>query len=62
MTPSLHSLFYVISLMQRKLIKPPWLEFHPAFGHNISATLIADSSHQAASGVLNEKIQGDDRE
>lgn len=42
--------------------EPLWDDFYDVFGHKIRAIWIADSSHQGASGVLNEDIQGDDRE
>ena len=41
---------------------PLWDDLHRAFKGKIRAIWIADCSHQGASGVLNEKIQGDDRE
>lgn len=42
--------------------EPLWDDLYKASDLKIRAIWIADSSHQGASGVLNESLQGDDRE
>lgn len=42
--------------------EPLWDDLYKAFDLKIRAIWIADSSHQGASGVLKESLQGDDRE
>ena len=46
----------------KETYEPLFDDLHHAVGGKIRAIWIADCSHQGASGVLNESIQGDDRE
>ena len=45
----------------KETYEPLWDDMDCAFRGKIRAIWIADCSHQGASGVLNESIQGDDR-
>ena len=46
----------------KETYEPLWDELHRAYPGKIRAIWIADVSNQGASGVLNERIQGDDSE
>ena len=46
----------------KETYEPLFDDLHRALGAKIRSIWIADCSHQGASGVLNESIQGDDRE
>ena len=46
----------------KETYEPLWDELHRVFRGKIRAIWIADVSYQGKSGVLNEQIQGDDRE
>ena len=46
----------------KEAYEPLWDELHRAFPGKIRAIWFADVSNQGKSGVLNEYIQGDDRE
>ena len=46
----------------KEVYEPMWDDLHNALNCKIRAIWIADSSHQGHSGVLNEDLQGDDRE
>ncbi len=48
--------------LPKETYEPLWDDLHRAFRGKIRAIWVADCSHQGASGVLNESIQGDDRE
>ena len=48
--------------LPKETYEPLWDDLKSAFPGKIRAIWIADCSHQGASGVLNENIQGDDRE
>lgn len=48
--------------LPKETYEPLWDDVHCAFKGNIRAIWVADCSHQGASGVMNEGIQGDDRE
>ncbi len=46
----------------KETYEPLFDDLYRAAGGKITAIWIADCSHQGASGVLNEGVQGDDRE
>ena len=46
----------------KETYEPLWDDLCKTLNCKIGAIWIADSSHQGASGVLNERVQGDDRE
>ena len=48
--------------LAKETYEPLWDELHRFFRGKIRAIWIADVSYQGKSGVLNEHIQGDDRE
>ncbi|MCJ1388062.1 hypothetical protein MMC18_000906 [Xylographa bjoerkii] len=48
--------------LPKESYEPLWDDLYRAFKGKIRAVWFADCSHQGASGVLNEKLQGDDRE
>lgn len=48
--------------LPKETYEPLWDDLASAFRGKIRGIWIADCSHQGGSGVLNESIQGDDRE